>query len=40
MERFPPERVREILAGGAERARPMARAKLEQVRERIGLIHL
>lgn len=32
-----PDRVREILAAGAERARPMARATTAEVRERMGL---
>jgi tryptophanyl-tRNA synthetase len=35
---YPHERVREILAAGAARARPLAEAKIAQVRERIGLV--
>jgi len=37
-ESFSPAEVRRILAGGAERARPLARAKMATVRERIGLL--
>jgi tryptophanyl-tRNA synthetase len=37
---YPPERVREILAAGAARAKPLAQKKLAQVRERIGLLSL
>jgi len=32
-----PERVRELLAAGAERVRPLARATMQEVRERIGV---
>jgi len=39
-EAYPPERVREILREGAARARPAARAKIAQVRDRIGLASL
>jgi len=34
---YPADRVREVLASGAERARPIARETMAQVRQRIGL---
>jgi tryptophanyl-tRNA synthetase len=37
---FPEARVREVVRAGAERARPLARKKLDEVRRRIGLISL
>ena len=39
-EAFPPAKVRGVLAAGAAKARPMAEAKLAQVREKIGLISI
>ena len=39
-EAFPPERVAEVLRDGANRARPLAQAKMAAVRERIGLLNL
>jgi tryptophanyl-tRNA synthetase len=37
---YPPSRVREILQEGASRLRPRARAKIAEVREKIGLAAL
>jgi tryptophanyl-tRNA synthetase len=37
---YPEERVREILAAGASRAKSLAKDKIAQVRERIGLVSL
>jgi len=37
---FPPDRVKAVVRAGADRARPLARAKLAQVRNRIGLAEL
>jgi tryptophanyl-tRNA synthetase len=36
-ETYPLERVQEVIRDGADRARPLARKKIAQVRERIGL---
>ena len=37
---YPLERVQEVLRAGADRARPLARKKLADVRSRVGLVSL
>ncbi len=40
MKEFPSEVVREVIREGAERVRPIARAKIAEVRKRVGLLEL
>jgi tryptophanyl-tRNA synthetase len=37
---LPPDAVRDILRAGGERARPMARTKIAEVRKRVGLVEV
>ena len=39
-EAFPPDKVRDVLTAGAAKARPIAQAKVAEVRKKIGLISL